>query len=95
MLKYLQGADTCIPLLKRATTPRVVFISSGMGSISNPLDPSFLSYNLDAVVHKASKAALNMLVLHTLSNTGNQGFKVKKSYPRLRKVNLTPTIGSS
>lgn len=50
------------PLLKRAEVPRVVFMSSRAGSVKTAHDHVALS--LDWPAYSASKAALNMLVLH-------------------------------
>ena len=86
--------DACIPLLKQATNPRIVFLSSEMGSVTNTLDANFAYYGLDAVAYKASKAALNMLAATYAVKHGNEGFKVNVCCAGLRKTNLAPAIGS-
>ena len=90
--------DACIPLLKLAANPRIVFMSSEMGSVSNTLDPNFPYYgiplhNFDAVAYKASKAALNMLGATYAVKYGGDGFKVNLCCPGLRKTNLVPAMG--
>ena len=90
--------DACIPLLKLATTPRIVFMSSEMGSLSNTLDPNFPYYGIpinhpDVVAYKASKAALNMLGATYAVRYGADGFKVNMCCPGLRKTNLAPAMG--
>ena len=90
--------DAFVPLLKLAKNPRIVFMSSEMGSVANTLDPNFPYYgiplsNFDVVAYKASKAALNMLGATYAVKYGGDGFKINMCCPGLRKTNLTPTVG--
>jgi NAD(P)-dependent dehydrogenase (short-subunit alcohol dehydrogenase family) len=55
--------EACLPLLSRAEAPRVVFVSSGHGSIAQALDKSWAWYGIAQPAYKASKAALNMLAV--------------------------------
>jgi NAD(P)-dependent dehydrogenase (short-subunit alcohol dehydrogenase family) len=50
-----------LPLLQRSAAPRIVMVSSGMGSIGVTSDPSRLESGLISLVYPASKAALNMV----------------------------------
>lgn len=50
------------PLLKKSSgTPRIVNVSSGVGSITQKMDPKSRSYDLQYPQYRASKAALNMI----------------------------------
>lgn len=55
-----QTAETFIPLLKKAENPRIVFMSSGLGSVTRYAMPS--DYNMWPA-YASSKAALNMMML--------------------------------
>jgi NAD(P)-dependent dehydrogenase (short-subunit alcohol dehydrogenase family) len=50
-----------LPLLRRSPAPRIVMVSSGMGSLAITTDPARLESTLIALHYPASKAALNML----------------------------------
>ena len=49
-------------LLKSQGTPRVVYVSSELGSISRRCDPKNVAYEAEYKAYRMSKAALNMLV---------------------------------
>ncbi|HEY8789304.1 MAG TPA: SDR family NAD(P)-dependent oxidoreductase [Actinopolymorphaceae bacterium] len=50
-----------LPLLRRSADPRVVMVSSGMGSFGVTTDPTRLESTLHGLVYQSSKAALNMV----------------------------------
>jgi NAD(P)-dependent dehydrogenase (short-subunit alcohol dehydrogenase family) len=50
-----------VPLLRRSAAPRVVMVSSGMGSITVTTDPQRLESGFVSIVYPSSKAALNMM----------------------------------
>ncbi|HEX6417996.1 MAG TPA: SDR family oxidoreductase [Acidimicrobiales bacterium] len=50
-----------LPLLERADVPRIVMVSSGMGSLAVTTDPERLESGLVSLVYPSSKAALNMV----------------------------------
>jgi len=52
-----------LPLLRRSTAPRVVNVSSGMGSHSLVSDPSRVESQLVSLVYPSSKSALNMVTV--------------------------------
>jgi len=80
--------EACVPLLKKASVPRVVFVSSGLGSLSYTVDPSGAFYGLDAHAYSASKAALNMVMATFSVKYGKEGFKVNADDPGYRATNL-------
>lgn len=83
-------AEKCIPALRHSPTghPRIIFVSSEMGSISNTLDPAFPYYGMDIPEYKASKAALNQIAAVLAVRLGKDGFKVNVCCPGLRRTNL-------
>ena len=50
-----------LPMLGKATLPRVVMVSSGMGSMTVTTDPDRLESSIVSLVYPSSKAALNMV----------------------------------
>jgi NAD(P)-dependent dehydrogenase (short-subunit alcohol dehydrogenase family) len=50
-----------LPLLRRAALPRVVMVSSGLGSLAVTADPERLEWTINSLVYPSSKAALNMV----------------------------------
>lgn len=50
-----------LPLLSASASPRLVMVSSGMGSFGITNDPSRLESTLHGLVYSSSKAALNMV----------------------------------
>jgi len=52
-----------LPLLRRSTAPRVVNVSSGMGSHGLVSDPSRVESQLVSLVYPSSKSALNMVTV--------------------------------
>ncbi len=50
-----------LPLLRRSVAPRVVMVSSGMGSITITSDPDRIESQLIALAYPSSKTALNMI----------------------------------
>lgn len=68
-----------LPLLRASSSPRIVMVSSGMGSFGITNDPSRLESSLHSLVYSSSKAALNMV-------TAMYG----KSLPDMRVVAVDP-----
>jgi NAD(P)-dependent dehydrogenase (short-subunit alcohol dehydrogenase family) len=50
-----------LPLLRRSAAPRIVMVSSGMGSLAITTDPTRLESTLVGLHYPASKSALNMV----------------------------------
>ncbi|MGI5131986.1 SDR family NAD(P)-dependent oxidoreductase [Pseudonocardia sp. CA-107938] len=50
-----------LPLLERSAAPRIVMVSSGMGSIAVTSDPERLESTIVALGYPSSKTALNMI----------------------------------
>ncbi|MCE7009818.1 SDR family NAD(P)-dependent oxidoreductase [Kibdelosporangium philippinense] len=69
--------SACLPLLRRSRNPRIVNMSSGLGSLtmlSNPDSRAFLAYS-------SSKAALNALTLIYANALRADGIKVNAVSP--------------
>ena len=55
-----QTVETFAPLLSKADNPRVIFMSSGLGSHTRVAE---MRYNKDWPAYSTTKAALNMMML--------------------------------
>ncbi|KAF9880519.1 short chain dehydrogenase family [Colletotrichum karsti] len=56
--------EAALPLLQKSDHPRVVFVSSTMGSLEFAGNPNTPFYNIDYKAYDASKAAVNMLAVN-------------------------------
>jgi NAD(P)-dependent dehydrogenase (short-subunit alcohol dehydrogenase family) len=61
LLGPVRVTNVFLPLLRQSPTPRLVMVSSGMGSFGITTDPSRLESTLWGIVYPSSKAALNMV----------------------------------
>lgn len=56
--------EAALPLLKKSNHPRVIFVSSTMGSLAVSGDSSTFFYDKDYKAYDASKAAVNILAVN-------------------------------
>jgi NAD(P)-dependent dehydrogenase (short-subunit alcohol dehydrogenase family) len=61
VLGPVRVTNTFLPLLRRSAAPRLVMVSSGMGSFAVTGDPNRIESALVGLVYPSSKAALNMV----------------------------------
>ncbi len=89
---YACTTEAFIPLLRKAQIPRLLFMSSGLGSITCTFDTSFPFHGLgNSPEHKGyitSKAADNMLGALYAVMLGKEGFKVNLIDPGFRATNI-------
>ncbi|QIG45200.1 SDR family NAD(P)-dependent oxidoreductase [Nocardioides anomalus] len=52
-----------LPLLRASARPRIVMVSSGLGSIEHVLDPERIESTVPGFVYQSSKAALDMIAV--------------------------------
>ena len=79
------------PLLQKSTaSPRIVNISSGVGSVNRRLDPSSPTYKIQGLQYRASKAALSMVTACQWVEYGPLGIKVFAYDPGFTQSNLGP-----
>ncbi|KAM5345049.1 hypothetical protein ACJ41O_010911 [Fusarium nematophilum] len=78
-----------VPLLRKAKVgpPRVVFVTSVMGSLERATDKTTMYYNIDYKAYDASKAAVNMLMINYARVLGDKA-KVNSVCPGLVKTAL-------
>jgi NAD(P)-dependent dehydrogenase (short-subunit alcohol dehydrogenase family) len=69
--------DAFLPLLRKSEAPRLVFVSSGVGSITHASDPNSRYYNPRGLEYRASKAALSMIMVQYRHALGLEKMNVK------------------
>jgi NAD(P)-dependent dehydrogenase (short-subunit alcohol dehydrogenase family) len=80
--------EAFLPLLRISSAPRLIFVSSSIGSISQAADPNSKYYAPLANEYRCSKAALNMLMVQYWVKLGKEGFKVFGADPGLIATNF-------
>ena len=60
---YVRLIHAFLPLLERSADPRIINVSSGLGSFALFHDPQRVESTIPAPMYAASKAAINMLTL--------------------------------
>lgn len=80
--------EACLPLLCRAETPRLVFVSSRNGSISQSLVKDWAMYGVEQPAYKASKAALNMIAVRYVTKLESIGGMVNMVCPGFVKSKM-------
>jgi NAD(P)-dependent dehydrogenase (short-subunit alcohol dehydrogenase family) len=80
-----------LPLLRKAELPRVVMVSSGMGSLTITSDPDRLESGLVSLVYPSSKAALNMVT--TMYAKALPDWKVNAADPGYTATDLNGHAG--
>ncbi|KIW20787.1 hypothetical protein PV08_01365 [Exophiala spinifera] len=81
--------DACVPLLRRSTHPRVIFVSSIMGSIKEATVKSNMWYPIDYKAYDTSKAGVNMLTVQYARILEDVGASVNAVCPGLVRSQLT------
>ncbi|OQP51714.1 SDR family NAD(P)-dependent oxidoreductase [Niastella populi] len=77
-------------LLRNAAEPRIVNVSTSVGSLSLQSDPEWPAYNYAKYgVYAISKAALNMYTIQLAYELRNTNFKVNAVCPGLTKTDFT------
>lgn len=70
-----------LPLLRRSTAPRIVNVSSGLGSLTQMSDPGHEFAAIDNLPYQSSKAALNAITICYAKELAGAGIKVNAADP--------------
>ncbi|KAB8077312.1 hypothetical protein BDV29DRAFT_199053 [Aspergillus leporis] len=81
--------DSFLGLLRQSTAPRVVFVSSSLGSMSRMTDKNYPYRYFESAGYKTSKAALDMLVAHYAWKLEDVGGLVNAACPGLVQTKLS------
>ncbi|TVY84110.1 Short-chain dehydrogenase/reductase tropE [Lachnellula suecica] len=79
------------PLLLKSKSPKLIYVSSNLGSITWRSDPTNPYYALPAPAYRMSKAALNMLLACDYATLGSKGVKAWAYCPGYVVTNLSGT----
>ena len=83
-----------IDLLRKSPEPRIVNVSTSVGSLSLQSNPDWPVYNYAKyAVYASSKAALNMYTIHLAYELRNTSFKVNAVCPGYTKTDFTGNNG--
>lgn len=79
------------PLLRKSsTTPRIINVTSGAGSLTRRLEPGTPFYNVKEPQYRVSKAAMNMMTACQMVDYKEDGWKVFLYCPGFCESNLGP-----
>ena len=82
--------EAFLSLLRKSSSPRLIFVSSSTGSLAHATDPDSRLFNpTRGVAYRSSKTALSMILLHYHGLLSPDGFKVISADPGLIATNLT------
>jgi len=70
-----------VDLLKKSDAPRIVNVTSGLGSLTLHTDPSWIYYPFKAAAYMSSKAALNAYTIALAFDLKDTSFKVNAVDP--------------
>ncbi len=82
--------QTFIPLIKKSDAGRIVFVSSGLGSLTLHSDPNSPIYNYKLPAYDISKTALNGYAVHLAHELKDTNIKVNTLHPGSVKTDMNP-----
>ncbi|MEQ8685697.1 MAG: SDR family oxidoreductase [Imperialibacter sp.] len=83
-----------IDLLRKSAAPRIVNVSTSVGSLSLQSNPAWPAYDYAKyAVYGASKAAMNMYTVHLAYELRDTAFKVNAVCPGYTKTDFTNQVG--
>jgi len=82
-----------IPLLKKSTAPRIVNVTSGLGSLTLHSDPNHFYYNIKPLSYNTSKSAANAVTVHFAYDLKDENFKVNSADPGYCATDLNAHSG--
>ena len=82
-----------VDLLRKSAEPRIVNVTSGLGSLTLSADPTWMYYNMNGGVYNSSKAALNMYTIKLAYELRETPFKVNAVDPGYTKTDFNHHSG--
>ncbi len=86
-------AQAFVPLLRKSAHPRIVNVSSGLGSIALHSDPNAPYFQYNILGYCASKTALNAFTVMLANELRDSGFKVNSADPGYTATDLNSNSG--
>lgn len=83
-----------IDLLKKSNEPRIVNVSSSLGSLTLHSDPDYQFYKVKLFAYNSSKTALNMFTVHLAYELKDTVFKVNAVCPGYTDTDFGNHIGT-
>jgi NAD(P)-dependent dehydrogenase (short-subunit alcohol dehydrogenase family) len=83
-----------LPLIRKGTDPRMVNVSSGVGSLTTNADPSYPHHRMFGPIYPASKAALNAITLAMMIELESTDIKINLVSPAFTSTNLNGFVGT-
>ena len=77
-----------LPLLQKSAAPRVVNVSSGIGSLANQSNPEWFGYSINTLAYNSSKTALNALTVAFAKEFKNSNLKINAACPGWVKTDM-------
>jgi NAD(P)-dependent dehydrogenase (short-subunit alcohol dehydrogenase family) len=93
-LGALAVTQAMLPLLRRASSARIVNVSSGLGSLSQNGDPDYKYAAVKLIGYSASKVALNMLTVQLAYLLRDTAIKVNSADPGFTATDLNRHRGT-
>ena len=82
--------QTFLPLIKKSDAGRIVFVSSGLGSLTLHSDPNSPIYNYKLPAYDISKTALNGYAVHLAHELKDTPIKVNTLHPGSVVTDMNP-----
>jgi NAD(P)-dependent dehydrogenase (short-subunit alcohol dehydrogenase family) len=82
-----------IEMLKKSAAPRIVNVTSGLGSLTLHSDPNWKYYNVKGAAYGPSKTALNAYTVHLAYELKDTPFKVNVVDPGYTKTDFNHNNG--
>ncbi|KAK3392797.1 hypothetical protein B0H63DRAFT_456625 [Podospora didyma] len=86
--------DALVPLVQKSAKARIIYVSSGLGSITLRLDPSNEWRAIQGTIYRSSKAALDMLAACHQVEFAGWGCKVCAFNPGVSRTSAGRRAGS-
>jgi NAD(P)-dependent dehydrogenase (short-subunit alcohol dehydrogenase family) len=77
----IEVTQALLPLVRKSDAGRIVFLSSGLGSLGLHSDPNSPIYDYKVPAYNISKTALNGYVVHLAYELRNTNIKVNTAHP--------------
>jgi len=89
----IQTTQAFIPVLKKSASPRIVNVSSDLGSLGNHSNPEWGHYDVKLLAYCSSKTALNAFTVMLAYEFKDTNFKINSVNPGYTKTDFNDNQG--